>query len=98
MYNIVTQFLYVLRNDHHHFIFYEDKIRLKCINVSCRIERGTSKVFNECWNYSNYFIYDVCFPQWDEGRDLSVSFSMVPTACVTQCPGQNRWMFIGGHT
>ena len=38
---------------------YKDKIRLKCINVSFKMECGTSKVFNECWNCSNYFIYDV---------------------------------------
>lgn len=43
-------------------------------------------------------LFMMSFPQRGEGRDLSVSFSMVPTACVTQCPGQNRWMFIGVHT
>ena len=43
-------------------------------------------------------LFMMCFPQGDEGRDLSVSFSMVPTACVTQCLGQNKWMFIGVHT
>ena len=29
-------------------MFYEGKIRLKCLNVSLRLECGTSKVIHEC--------------------------------------------------
>lgn len=41
-------------------------------------------------------LFMICFPQWNEGRDLSVSVSTEPAVC-SSVPGTEQ-MFVDVHT